>query len=76
MAAVTATVTFVTYVDGVRTRVAEGAVYDSTDPVVKEHEELFAAPETVIRSKTPAASRPTVESATAAPGEKRTTKRD
>jgi hypothetical protein len=58
MAAVTATATFVCFVDGVRTRVTEGAVYDSADVVVKEHKDLFSTPEAATRTKPAAASRP------------------
>lgn len=61
MAAVTATQTFACFVDGVRTHVSEGAVYDSADTVVKEHKELFSTPEGAVRAKPVAASRPKVE---------------
>lgn len=78
MSAVRAVQAFTTYIeskgaDGTSTRVrcavAEGAMYDSSDPLVKAHPDQFDAPETATRK--PAV----VEQATAAPGEKRSTTR-
>lgn len=66
MAVVRAKESFVTYVDGVRVAVPEGAIFDSSDPVVKGRESLFSTPEAAVR---------TPEAATAAPGEKRAVKR-
>ena len=57
MPAVRAKQSFACYVDGVRTLVVEGAVYDSADKVVKEHKEHFDAPEAAVR-KPAAATRP------------------
>jgi hypothetical protein len=61
MSAVTAQRTFITYVDGVRTVVTEGAVYDSSDQLVKDHGDQFTTPESAMRTKPQAASRPKVD---------------
>ena len=58
MPAVRSKSTFMCFVDGVRTRVVEGSVYDSGDMVVKEHPEHFDVPEAAVRKAPEPASRP------------------
>lgn len=55
---------------GGTTRIVEGEVWSSHDPVVQDNPDLFAAEPTKVRGQKKA--EPTVEEATAAPGAKRT----
>lgn len=56
----------VTHHGGARVRMSRGEVWDATDPFVKAHPEFFdESPPDVRRTVAP------VETATAAPGEKR-----
>lgn len=57
----------VAYVDGVRVVTHENEPWNAKDPVVKKRPDLF--------SELPVTTRGTVEQATAAPGEKRNTRR-
>lgn len=62
------------FVDGWRV-VPRGAIVDSSDPIVKGRDSLFE-PVAATYSTVPASApvEPVVEQATAAPGEKRTTR--
>lgn len=55
---------------GQRWRIIRGQAWDPSDPLVKAFPDLFAADGRVVHRSVPA-----VEQATAAPGEKRTTRR-
>lgn len=57
----------VTFVDGQRVRVVVDEAWDADDPVVKARPDLFTAAPSRVQT--------TVEQATQAPGEKRTTRR-
>lgn len=57
---------------GGTTRLVEGEVWSSHDPVVQDNPDLFADEPTKVRGKK---ADPPVEEATAAPGAKRSTKR-
>jgi uncharacterized Fe-S cluster protein YjdI len=59
--------------EGEKVRLYEGEVWSAADPVVKGHPELFADKPTKLRRTVPEAA--PVETATAVPGEKRTTRR-
>jgi hypothetical protein len=57
MAAARAKQTFVCFVDGVRTHVAVGDVFDTSDEVVKAHKDMFEVPEAAVKAKPKAAVR-------------------
>lgn len=90
MAAVVANTTC--RVAGTRQLVVKGAIYDDSDPVVKNHPDLFDKPDRAAQRQKPVTSTAElgersmstrnrtrddgpVEQATAAPGEKRSTRR-
>ena len=58
---------------GGRVRLYEGEVWAANDPVVVDHPEFFSDKPTKLRRTAPGAA--PVETATAVPGEKRTTRR-
>jgi hypothetical protein len=57
MAAVRAKQTFACFVAGVRTHVAVGDVFDTSDEVVKSHKDQFEQPEAAVKAKPTAAVR-------------------
>lgn len=60
---------------GVAGQLTEGDLWDADDPVVREHPDWFSDDlEPIIRRSVPKVESP-VEQATAAPGEKRPTRR-
>lgn len=58
--------------EGEKVRIYEGEVWAGSDPVVLANPSLFSAKPTKLRRTTPEAP---VETATAAPGEKRSTRK-
>jgi len=71
-----ATSTCVVPFQGLRVTITAGEAWDATDPLVRSHPALFTDKPAVVRGTGPSGviERP-VEQATAAPGEKRGTKR-
>lgn len=71
-----AQITCVTSVDGTLVNLTAGEAWDPTDPVVKAHPDLFADQPPFLRRFTGGLVQSyVVEEASAAPGERRTTKR-
>jgi hypothetical protein len=71
-----ATATCVVPFQGLRVTLTAGEAWDASDPLVRSHPTLFADVPSVVRGTGPSGvtERP-VEQATAAPGEKRGTRR-
>jgi hypothetical protein len=64
----------VTVWDGQKVVLQKGEAWWAADPFVKSRPDLFADEPTVVKAR-PRATTPPVEAASAAPGEKRTTRR-
>jgi hypothetical protein len=62
----------VAYEDGKRLQVTKDQIWDANDPFVKARPDLFSSVPKKVNRTTPAP----VEAATAAPGEKRATRRN
>ena len=73
MAIVYALTSAVTSNDGGRIRIKEGEAFDSDHPTVKAHPDLFGDKPSKVRGSKPEPA--PVETATADPGEKRSTRK-